>query len=235
MADKIIDISVKLEPKMFTFPGNTPFTAKGPYSAVSGKYREFCYELTMTTQTGTHIQGPHYFLSDGKTIDSYPLDYFEGEIILIDVEGVSRIDDELLHSRIGNKAIDSGKVIILKTGFMDKVIKTIQEDQEPKIDKIMQQKPGVSLSGAKFIAGLAPKMLGIDSFGFEIPGSVDFEVNHYFCQQNILLLEGLVNLNNEMTGAWLEAFPLPIPGVEGTPCRAIVKMPSRIPTRKNFW
>jgi arylformamidase len=221
----IIDISTKMDERMFTFPGNTPFSKIGPYTAVSGKYREFCYNLTMTTQTGTHIQGPHYFLSDGKKIDDYPLETFEGEVIIIDLVGFSIIDKELLSVKIGDEKIDRGKVILLKTGFMERIAQNKQENTFTEKNNILLEKPGITLSGADHIAKLAPKILGIDSFGFEVPNATDFEVNHFFCQKGIILLEGLINLNKVKTGAILEAFPLPIPNVEGTPCRAIARNP----------
>jgi arylformamidase len=96
--------------------------------------------------------------------------------------------------------------------------------QNTNVARFMLQKPGLSISGAKYLAGLRPKIIGIDSFGLEIPGSVDYEVNHFLFQQDIIILEGLVNLSKVIEGAWLEAYPLPITNVEGTPCRAIVKI-----------
>jgi kynurenine formamidase len=42
------------------------------------------------------------------------------------------------------------------------------------------------------------------------------------------LLEGLINLKEVKSRRFfLEAFPLKIRGVEGTPCRAIIKEPLR--------
>ena len=48
--------------------------------------------MKLCTQSGTHIQGPHYFLKDEKKINKFPISSFEGKAIVIDIEkrGYSR-------------------------------------------------------------------------------------------------------------------------------------------------
>ena len=221
---KIVDLSMKMEDNMFTFPGNKPFQVIGPYSAVSGKNREYCYELGFTTQTGTHIQGSHYFLRDGKTIDTYPLEIFEGEIIKVDLVGETEINNNILIERLGLEKNLVDKAVLLHTGYMEYLIEEMILNKRISISDAIKNKPGLTLDGAKFLTSKKPKILGIDSFGFEPSTSIDFEVNHYLCEKDIVILEGLVNLGSVFNGAWLEAFPLSISGVEGTPCRAIARI-----------
>lgn len=220
----IVDLSVELKPDMFNFPDNPPFKVSGPYSAISGENREYCYELAMTTQTGTHIQGPHYFLAQGKTIDQYPLDTFEGRVILIDVTDLKIIDEKDLASRLPLNCTPMGRIILFRTGFMDDVVRDIQQGNQIDIPQMMQKKIGLTLAGAKYLIKLAPKMIGVDSFGLEPLDSKNYEVDYYLCQQGMIFLEGLINLDKVSSGDWLEAFPLPLPGVEGTPCRALAKV-----------
>ena len=67
-------------------------------------------------------------------------------------------------------------------------------------------------------------MIGIDSVGLESRVSENYDVNVYLCSQGIIILECLVNLHSiKKHEVFLEAYPLKIKGVEGTPCRAIVK------------
>ena len=35
---------------------------------MEGPAREYVYDLTLCTQSGTHVQGPHYFLPEGERI-----------------------------------------------------------------------------------------------------------------------------------------------------------------------
>ncbi len=70
-------------------------------------------------------------------------------------------------------------------------------------------------------------MIEIDSIGVESRKSKNFQVNKYLCSEGVLLLEGLFNLNAvHKRKIFLEAFPLKTSGVEGTPCRAIIKEPN---------
>lgn len=67
-------------------------------------------------------------------------------------------------------------------------------------------------------------MIAIDSVGVESRSTSNYDVNVYLCRRGVLILEGLVNLHRlHSEDLWLEAFPLKIRGVEGTPCRAVVK------------
>ena len=67
-------------------------------------------------------------------------------------------------------------------------------------------------------------MVAIDSVGVESRRTEHYEVNVSLCRAGILILEGLVNLGALTAGRlWLEAFPLKVRGVEGAPCRAVVR------------
>ena len=80
---KVIDISMEI--RDFTFPGDPDCTLKGPFNRVSGENQQFVYDLDISTQSGTHIQGPHYFLKDGKKISDFPLERFMGDAVIIDL------------------------------------------------------------------------------------------------------------------------------------------------------
>ena len=100
---------------------------------------------------------------------------------------------------------------------MDGIIKT------GKVDN--QQRPGLSVDAARYLVlEKQVKMIAIDSLGIESRSSKNYEVNTWLCKHQILILEGLVNLQSiTRQQVFLEAFPLKIKDVEGTPCRAIIK------------
>ena len=94
-------------------------------------------------------------------------------------------------------------------------------------------RPGLSLEAARWLAAdSGVRMIAIDSVGVESRTTSDFDVNVLLCHAGILILEGLVNLDALGPGPlWLEAFPLKVRGVEGTPCRAVVKDYSGVGSR----
>ena len=84
MADyRIIDLSIWMD--SFIFPGNPAWKNSGPFNRVSGSNSEYVYDFELCSQSGTHIQGPHYFSANGKKINEFPLSSFEGMAYIIDI------------------------------------------------------------------------------------------------------------------------------------------------------
>lgn len=201
----------------FRFPGDQPVVVSGPFNFLSGDNPEFVHHLSTPTQAGTHVQGPRYFLADGETIDAFPVERFEGEAVLVDItaRGADTDIDGLRHGLRGRSIRD--RILLLRTGHMDELV--AGAPLEP------HRRPGLSLAAAQWLAresGVG--MVAVDSVGVESRVTSNFEVNVTLCRAGVLILEGLVNLAAIGDGRlWLEAFPLKLRGVEGTPCRAVVK------------
>lgn len=214
---RLIDISMDMGG--FTFPGNPPFRVEGPFSRVPGDTPEFVYDLTLSTQTGTHIQGPHYFMEDGRRIETIPLEFFEGRACVLDL--VKRGQDTTAEDL--QKLILPGDmgcpVVLFRTGHMEAVIRSGRLEAS--------ERPGLSLEAARYLVReWRARLIAIDSVGVESRVTENYEVNRFLGESGVLILEGLVNLGSiRMRHVFLEAFPLKIGGVEGTPCRAVVKEP----------
>jgi kynurenine formamidase len=214
---RIIDVTMWMD--NYTFQNDQVFSVKGPFNRIIGDNPEYVYDLYLCTQTGTHIQGGHYFRKNGKRIEDYPLTAFEGKAFLIDIlkRGEDITKSELIQ-RIGNINLQH-KILILRTGHMDEVIRTGKMENAAR--------PGLSLEAAVYLAKTKKiKMLAIDSVGVESRITKNYDVNWYLCGQDVLILEGLINLSAvSKQEVFLEAFPLKIRNVEGTPCRAIIREP----------
>jgi arylformamidase len=212
---ELVDVSMWMD--AFTFPGDEPVEARGPMNVLEGTNPEYVYDLAMPSQAGTHVQGPHYFLEHGARIDAFPLDRFEGRAHLVDVAGRGvDTEPEELAAALGERDV-AGEIVLLRTGHMDEVIESGRLDPADR--------PGLSLDAARYLGEERRiGMVAIDSIGVESRRTSNYEVNVYLCEREVLILEGLVNLAALGGGElWLEAFPLKLRGVEGTPCRAVVK------------
>lgn len=213
---KIIDLSIWMDE--FTFPGNPVFQPNGPMNRVEGSNPEYVYDFKLCSQSGTHIQGAHYFSECGKKINEFPLERFQGNAYIMDVK--KRGEDITLEDV--EKELDSvdltERILIFRTGHMDELIKDQYID--PK------RRPGLSIEAARYLCEEKKvNMLAIDSIGLESRVSQNYEVNVYLCSKEILILECITNLDRiNAKEVFLEAFPLKIKGVEGTPCRAIAKV-----------
>lgn len=214
---RIIDISIWMD--AFVFPGNPEISICGPNNRVTGDNPEYVYDLELCSQSGTHIQGAHYFLENGSRINDYPLSHFEGPAYVLDCDKRGKdITEEELKEQLSTVDLKD-KILILRTGHMDELLR----DQMI----IQKKRPGLSLGAARYLCekkGI--KMIAIDSLGVESRLSKNYDVNVYLCNRGILILECLANLNKiQAREVFLEAYPLKIKGVEGTPCRAIIKEP----------
>lgn len=212
---RIIDVSMWMD--SFDFPGNPTVNVQGPFNRVAGDNREFVYDIELCTQSGTHVQGAHYFIENGSRINDHPLTSFEGAAYIVDIDkrGADVTLDEM---KALLEDVDlKDRILLIRTGHMEELI------QGKKIES--GSRPGISLDAARYLCeekGI--RMIGIDSVGLESRVTENYEVNVYLCSRGIIILECLVNLHSiTKHEVFLEAYPLKIKGVEGTPCRAIVK------------
>jgi kynurenine formamidase len=68
------------------------------------------------------------------------------------------------------------------------------------------KRPGRSLEAAACLAkDCGVKMIAIDSVGLELRTTENYEVNKYFCEKKVLLLEGLVNFQEIQSACLLPA------------------------------
>lgn len=222
---EVIDVSLRLPGEALTFLGDTPVGVDGPHSHVPGEVREYCYALSMSTQSGTHIQGSHYFREDGKTIDQYDLSRFEGPCRVLSCPGVRVIDRNFLMTALPSGDLSDLK-LLFHTGFIEILLQRRSGPDLRLGEEVLREKPGLTLDAAKLLVERGCRLLGIDSVGFELYPTETHAVNRLLCEHDVLLLENLRHLDRlPLEGGWLECFPLPIAGVEGTPCRAVVKVP----------
>lgn len=212
---RLVDLSLSMA--AFVFPGNPPLSLKGPYNRVDGDNREYVYDFQLCTQSGTHIQGAHYFSGSGKTIDAYPLERFEGWAHVVDVQPNGEdITAAQLEAALGTVEVSDG-IVVLRTGAMENLLRT---------GAVNRRLSGLSLEGAKYLCDVKKvKLLAVDAPGLESVHSRHHEVTVYLGTRDVLILEGLCNLQALRGGqVFIEAYPLKIEGVEGTPCRAVAKV-----------
>lgn len=224
---RAFDISAPIFEGMPSYPGDPLLKIAGPYSVLpDGTTEEYCYKLTMTTQTGTHIQGPHYFLRDGRKISDYEVSAFRMVAHVIDL----RADHDFIHSigRLADQQNLEGRAIVVRTGFMDRLIQAVRSPnyRQKEFTKLIQDRPFLPPTAVERLVECKVGLVGIDSLGLEPPDSTDFAQNTLLCRHGVLILEGLAGLGALPGKTFLlEAFPLRIDGVEGTPCRAVASYP----------
>lgn len=195
----------------FQFAGSEPVPVTRLLNVVDGTIPSTCATAAPQPGPAHRSRGAYYFLADGVSIGA-ALARFEGEAVLVDTSG--RDADRLCTT--SNWSWPAG-IPALRSGHMDELVATGVLDPA--------RRPGLSPAAARWPAhDSGVNMIAIDSVGVESRVTGHYEVNATLCRAGVLILEGLVNLAALGPGRlWLEAFPLKVRGVEGTPCRAVVK------------
>ena len=159
------------------------------------------YNLTsfsMCTHNGTHIDAPFHFIKDGKTVDEIYLDTVVGMSYVAEHHGIVTGEDaaEILEKAKKQNTEAANRILI-------------KGDVE------------VSLEAAKVFADSNILLLGNEPQTIG-PQSAPMAVHLVLLGANVILLEGIRLLEVSEGVYFLNAAPLNLSGVDGSPCRAIL-------------
>jgi kynurenine formamidase len=140
----------------------------------------FCdHLLTSGMHVGTHVDAPQHVFADGKSIDALPLSCFEGKGVLVDVRGVSIIEDEHLPDEL----IRPGVVVLFWTGW----------DRFYRTNRYFEDWPVLSKEAAKHLA-----VRGVVAAGFDTPGpdaDANLITHKILLSDDVLIIENLTQLS----------------------------------------
>lgn len=204
---KIYDISAPLSSNLIAFPGDpkleiTAFNdiEKGDFFNVSS--------IKLCTHTGTHIDSPKHFFSNGQTIDNIPLTRCIGKAKVFDLTNKKYID----YDDIKDLNIKRNDTILFKTDNKDAMLdSTLKEDFVYITEKC-----------AKYLADKKINAIGIDYLSIESLNSSDSIVHKTLLKNGVLILEGLI-LTDVPDGEYkIIALPLKFENGNGSPSRIIL-------------
>jgi arylformamidase len=208
----LIDLSHPLEHGQLNFPFDPKITVLVHNTVASIGYN--ITQISMSTHQGTHLDAPFHFYDDGNPVDQVPLDRFYGPATLIDLAPGSflpprtPIDMAMLAPHATK--FKPGAKVIYRTGW-DRTINT---------PECFTDFPTLTLDAARWIAQQRIGLLGMDT----LTPSADWKEVHLTLLAKgveIVIVEGLTNLNQLPEHFTLAAFPLRIKGRDGSPIRAV--------------
>lgn len=165
------------------------------------------YESTLhlPMHTGTHIDYPLHAIEGGKTSSDYS--WFPAFFRALVVD----LSDKKLENQLVSIGLDHVKDLDL-TGVEAVFFKTLKEP----MTAFDFEFPWLNREGAKYLAKLPLKFVGIDQLGLE-RNQPDHETHIALLSKDILIIEGL-NLSQLQTGVYeLAAFTLGVEQVEAEP------------------
>ena len=204
---KYYDISLNLSSETVSWVTSPPFELVERKRMSRGD-RNNSSALNMSAHAGTHVDAPFHFVPDGATIESLPLEIFIGPAL------VHAVDADRYITREHVEAIDlKGETRLL--------FKT-RNSQLLHRPAYTPDFVAFSVEAAQALVARGVKLVGLDYLSVA-HAEEQVPVHRAFLDHGVVLLEG-VDLSEITPGRYeLICFPLRLRGLDGAPCRAVLR------------
>lgn len=206
----IYDISLTISPSLPVWPGDPPVKMPLTESMEAGAEYNLT-RLDISAHTGTHVDAPHHFLNDGRTVENLALEVLTGPCYVVQLpDDVDEISAEVLQ----RVPMAAGTTRIL---FGTRNSKLWAQGET----RFQEDFVAISEDGAEWLAEHGIKLVGVDYLSVA-PYSDSIPTHRVLLQAGIIALEGL-NLSQVPRGFYdLYCLPLKLAGADGAPARAIL-------------
>ena len=206
----IYDISLTISPTLPTWPGDPPLELELIESMDKGAHDNVT-RISASVHLGTHVDAPHHFLNDGRTVESLPLDVLTGPCYVTQLpDGVEAITSEVLdRSEISSEM----KRVLFGTRNSHLWAKGESKFQTDFV--------AITEDGAEWLVEHEIQLVGVDYLSVA-PYGDSVPTHTVLLKAGVVIVEGL-NLSQVMRGFYyLYCLPLKIAGSDGAPARAIL-------------
>ena len=205
----IYDISLTIQADMPVWPGDPPVEVKQVEFIDQGANANVS-RLALGAHTGTHVDAPHHFLNDGRTVEGLPLDVLTGPCFVAQLpDDIDAITAEVLeHQPLGNASR-----VLFGTGNSHWWARGEKQFQRGFV--------AVAESGARWLVEHGVRLVGVDYLSVA-PFGDSRPTHRTLLEAGVVIVEGL-NLSQVPRGFYdLYCLPLKIAGCDGAPARAIL-------------
>jgi len=221
----VIDLSRPLRSGMTVFPGDPEVAIVPAAELEADGFRVSA--LHLGSHSGTHVDAPSHSIADGAALDGVSLDLLIGPLRVLRAVGRapgSTITWDELASQ-GESAC-AGEIVVIETGW------SAHFDEADAVDH-----PVLAREVAEQLLARGVRVIGVDALSPDASAADDDGAWHLPVHELVLgagglILENLTNLAAAPdTGAEFVALPLNLPGLDGSPVRAIALVSSPRPHR----
>lgn len=207
---EIIDISLPISPEMPVWPGDPPILLDKIQSIDQGAHVNVT-QMSCSVHSLTHVDAPHHFLNDGRTVDTLPLELLVGPVQVI------AIPDEI--NTVTASVLESSSI---QPGTKRILIKTRNSNLWRQGDRNFHEDfAAITPGGAEWLVDHEVLLVGVDYLSvaqFKQGGPT----HRILLTAGIVVLEGL-DLSAVEPGSYgLVCLPLKILGSDGAPARTIL-------------
>ena len=206
----IYDISLAITPGMPVWPGDPAVDVSLAFSIDRGDSANVT-RLNISAHTGTHVDAPHHFLNDRRSVDRLPLDMLTGPCYVTQLPAdVDEISAEVLE----RVPIGAGTTRLLFGTRNSRLWASGQTHFE-------HDYVSISPDGAEWLVKHGIKLVGVDYLS--VAEFDDPQTTHLvLLKAGLIILEGL-DLSLVPRGFYdLYCLPLKIAGADGAPARTIL-------------
>jgi arylformamidase len=205
-APEWVDLSLPLRPAMPVYPGDPPvaFLRHADFEPDGCRVTA----IRLGTHVGTHLDAPSHFLAEGATVDELAISALVGPARVVDVTDIPP-GGEIDAARLGR--IISGERLLLRTDW----------SAQFGTDSYYQQFPSLSDAAVLRLAERRVALLGLETPSLCADHEADAAAHRALLSGGVVIVEGLTGLDRLPGRVWLAALPLPLAGLDGSPCRVI--------------
>ncbi|GAB4504513.1 MAG: cyclase family protein [Anaerolineales bacterium] len=207
---RIYDISLPVSSNVPVWPGDPAVRLEQVEAIDQGAAANVTY-ISASAHTGTHVDAPHHFLNDGRTVEQLPLEVLIGPCYVIQLpDGVEDITARALEGM----SLPAGVTRLLfgtrNSRWWARGDMTFHEDFV-----------AITADGAHWLVEHGIRLTGIDYLSIA-PYTDATPTHEILLRAGVVILEGL-DLSTVPRGFYeLYCLPLKILGAEGAPARAIL-------------
>lgn len=205
---RLIDLSHPLYHGAPAFP-NDPIMSVTPRGVIARDTYNTSL-VSFGTHQGTHLDAMFHFFDDGRTLDHMPLEWFFGPARLLRIPKAPNAEITVADLAPHAAHLVPGAKIIVNTGWHHRY----------GTPEFFTDFPSFTLEAARFIAQRRLRLLGMD---LPTPGKQWLELHHILLARDVemVLVEGLANLDAPPDTFTFAGFPLNFRGRDGSPIRAV--------------
>jgi len=208
---KIYDVSLPISPALPVWPGDPAVVLEQTSSMDAGAHDNIS-RLACGVHTGTHVDAPHHFLNDHRTVETLALDVLVGPAQVVQIPGDVKV--------VNAEALEKAG---LPAGIERLLLKTSNSQLwERGENTFYQDFVAISADGADWLVRYGIKLVGIDYLSVA-PYHQSIPTHRALLTAGIIIVEGM-DLSAIQPGRYeLFCLPLKLVGSDGAPARVILQ------------
>jgi arylformamidase len=203
---KFIDLSHPLVHGQDNFPMDPKLSIVPHATTRTLKYN--MTQVSMATHQGTHVDAIYHFVDEGKTIDQMPLEWFYGRAVLLRLPKLADAEIHAADFEPYEEVLRPEAKIIYETGWY----------RHFGAADYFSNFPSLTPDAARYLASRKIRLLGMDT---PTPSRDWVEVHQVLLGAEIVVVEGLTNLDQAPDQFVFCGLPLNFQGRDGSPIRAV--------------